>query len=173
MNAAPSILSRMAAVMTSTLPLQLYIMWNSEEPAATKHAQHAHELLWGIFYSKIDFYRSQNIYNSQGDRLGFIKPYHNCIVGERLARVTRRLLKQGVNFGHLAMHILYKTQCCSTTREVIAASLHCKHWIYLLGQAKSVCSWQKILTRPPCQYILPRRDTGWRLPHNMSLSCLQ
>ena len=123
-------------------------MWNSEEPAATKHAQHAHELLWGIFYSKIGFYHTQNIHNSPGDRLGFIKPYHNYIVGEWLARVTRRLLKLILNFGHLATHILSTTQCCSTTREVIATSLHRKHWMYLLGQAESVCSWQKILTRP-------------------------
>ena len=31
----------------------------------------------------------------------------------------------------------------------------------------------KYTDTPPCQYILPGRDTGWRLPHNMSLSCLQ
>ena len=31
------------------------------------------------------------------------------------------------------MHILYTTQCWSTTREVITTALYCKHWIYLPG----------------------------------------
>ena len=37
---------------------------------------------------------------------------------------------------HLGMLILYTTQRCSTTGEVITSALYCKHWDFCPGQAQ-------------------------------------
>ena len=53
-------------------------------------------------------------------------------------RVHRQLLKQVVKTKLVAMRIQYTTRCCSTNRELITASLYCKHWSYsYLGTWKS------------------------------------
>ena len=71
--------------------------------------------------------------------LEFITPrlVHNQIYID-LARIPRRLLNQVVKtkLVGMYMYIIYTTQCCYTTREVITTALDCKHWIYLPGQAK-------------------------------------
>ena len=55
------------------------------------------------------------------------------------------------------MLILYTTQCCSTTGEVITTALYCKHWSYSSGE------------RSEPTVTLQEEDFHWNLNFTISL----